>query len=144
MVHTFESLQCDGKERFEWDKYEAAVFDLNQRQLIISKYETPVALTPPFEIMVTGASGQEQMTVTSIEIISAGKARLNVFRGSSNIDFRFTNNSSRYMCIVGSLSANLMCNGVLARFACSEELFPRFAPDAWTCDPSKYWNEDGW
>ena len=95
MVRTFESLQCDGKDRFEWARYEALAPDSEQRQLIISKYDLPFSLHPPFEVMVTGASGQEQMTVLAAERLPGKKARLTVSRGPDSKDFRSANDSSR-------------------------------------------------
>jgi hypothetical protein len=82
----------------------------------------------PFEIMVSGAEDQEQMVVTAITRLPMGGARLSVLRGENEPakDLRYKPpGNSTY-------------------FQCEEGAFPRFAPDEWSCDTSKYWNKDGW
>ena len=129
MLRTFESLQCDGKNFFEWDRYEAAAPDQHQDHIILTKYDKPFGLDVPFEIMVTSAMDQEQMVVTAMERLPDGRMRLSVSRGENEPakDLRYTGAA-----------------GNATYFNCSEQNFPRFAPDEWGCDPSKYWNKDGW
>ena len=128
MVRTFESLECDGKNYFQWDRYDAFPPNAEQDYLILKRYDQAFGMDLPFEIMVTGAQDQEQMVVTEITPLPAGQARLSVIRGENEqakeLRFKLPGNATY--------------------FECTELAFPRFAPDEWSCDTAKYWNKDGW
>jgi hypothetical protein len=68
------------------------------------------------------------MLVTAISTLPTGQTRLTVRRGENEPakDMRYT------------------MPGNSTYFECSENIFPRFAPDEWSCDTAKYWNKDGW
>jgi hypothetical protein len=128
MIRTFESLECDGQNNFEWDRYDAVPPDAQQDYLLLKRYDKGFDMDLPFEIMVTGAEDQEQMVVTAITKLPTGGARLSVSRGENEPakDLRYRP------------------SGNATYFQCEEGAFPRFAPDEWSCDTSKYWNKDGW
>jgi hypothetical protein len=128
MVRTFESLECDGKNNFQWDRYDAQPPGAEQDYLLLKRYDQPFGMDLPFEIMVTSAEDQEQMVVTAIAPLPNGGARLSVLRGENepakDLRFRMPGNATY--------------------FECTDSIFPRFAPDEWSCDTAKYWNKDGW
>jgi hypothetical protein len=40
MIRTFESLECDGQNNFEWDRYDAVPPDAQQDYLLLKRYDT--------------------------------------------------------------------------------------------------------
>ncbi len=53
MVRSFESLECDGKAFFEWDRYEAYPPDRHQNYIALKSYDRDFGMDLPFEIMIT-------------------------------------------------------------------------------------------
>jgi hypothetical protein len=54
MVRSFESLECDGKAYFEWDRYDAYPPDQHQNYVVLKTYDRDFGMDLPFEIMISG------------------------------------------------------------------------------------------
>ena len=122
MQMTAETLNCDGKDRFN-AKY-VKIFPPNATQNFIIVNSTKIldisnGINLPFEVMVSAAEDQEQMFVTKIDLDPHGYMRMWVDRGEHEA------------------AKDLRWNP--PEFQCNAAAFTTFAPDEWTCDPNTYW-----
>ena len=129
MQYTFTNISCDGDET-SFDLLYAqsnTTINASANTITIDSWRLGEdewdAFDPdwlPYSILVIGAMGQEEMTVTAVD---DGKT-LTVTRSQQPIDFTWS----------GS-----------AAFSCDTTLFPTSVADLttpWTCDAAKYWAND--